>query len=400
RACKILKEAFPNSQMCGGLFGSTFTNEGYSMRGVTLAGIKGVSTEVIRVKNLRIKPKKKGKKIIKELTKLVKPDHNHAVIFGGIGPNYPPFLLNQMNHPRKFHAFMMMNSSLFLKFPFLGKLMGKIMGKAMDRLNIGAMFNAVNPFLVTLQEKGIKFAGGSVVDTWNFRSAPLFMDFKVSYKDSWLLLLQSEILKFGFSVGHGATCDKSPKNVVKFGNHMPGGFVFKIDGKWAREALFDRIKIPPDLYYENMRETIYVDSYHPVIVDYPESNQDHMMLVGMNPNLKASMYTLPDVVVNDLSKGKARAFIGYQSANNVKEVTRKTLEKAKEEQKIQKVEFGFVFECINRMLILGDQFRKLVTNNNSFFGNVPFVGVTTSGEYISSPLPTNNCSVVCLIAGY
>ncbi|MFW9990609.1 MAG: FIST N-terminal domain-containing protein [Candidatus Odinarchaeota archaeon] len=404
QACKILKKMFPDSQMCGGLFGSTFSNEGYSMRGVTLVGLKNsdLSAEVMRIKNLRSKSKKKGKKVAKKLAKRIKPENNAVVIFGGSGPNYPPFLLNQMNRPRKIHAFMMMNSSLFLKFPFLGKMMGNVMGRAMDRLNIGTMFNPINKFLVELnkQNKGIRFAGGSVIDTWNYRSAPVFINFKVSYKDSFLILLQSETLKFGLSVGNGAVCNnKTPESEIKFGNNMPGGFVFKIDGKWAREAMFDRIKMSSDLYYKNMGETIYVDSYHPIIVDYPESDRDHIMMVGMNPNLKASMYTLPDSVVDDLRKGKAKAFIGYQSATSVAETATKTLNQAKEEQGIEKIEFGLVFECINRMLMLGDQFRKLVKNNKDFFGNIPFVGVTTSGEYINGTVPTNNCSVVCLVAG-
>ena len=74
-------------------------------------------------------------------------------------------------------------------------------------------------------------------------------------------------------------------------------------------------------------------------------------------------------------------------------------EKAKKDQGIKKIEFGMIFECINRMLILGDQFKNLVQKNSDFFGEVPFVGVTTSGEYIKGDVPTNNCSVVCLVAG-
>jgi hypothetical protein len=399
RVCKILKETFPDSQMCGGLFGSTFSNEGYSLRGVTLAGIKGIDAEIVRAKNLRIKSKKKGKKMAKELAKRIKPDHNAVVLFGGFGPNYPPLLLNQMKFPRRFHAFMMMNSSLFLRVPILGKLMGKVMGMTMDRLNIGLHFNSLNAFLVELNKQGVRFAGGSAVDSMNYRAPPIFINFKVYYKDSWLLLLQSKTLKFGLSIGIAGNCERTEDNEVKFGHNMPGGFVFKLDGKWARDALFDRLKIPPEIYYKEMWDTIYMDSYHPLIVDYPDCDHNPIVILGMNPNLKASMYTVADEVAEKLKKGEARAYMGYQSASDVAETVQETLTRAKEQQDIEKVEFGFVFECLNRMLILGDQFKNLVAKSHDYFGNVPFVGMTTSGEFISSTVPTNNCSVVCLVVG-
>ncbi|MFW9995031.1 MAG: FIST N-terminal domain-containing protein [Candidatus Odinarchaeota archaeon] len=392
-----IREFFPRSQMCGGLFCGTFSQAGHSLRGATLVGFKGVNAKIIRISRPRVRSKAKGKKAARKIKTMIKEGNNSAVIAISPGPYFPSIFVNQLKSPKKFHAFKMMNSSLIRKIPFLDKLTGKIMGTAMDLLNWGFPLNPVSKLLGELYKQDIPFVGALTADPITYGSAPVFINFKVSSKDAFLLLLQSDTLAFGISAGTAITYKReNPLNIEKF---ISGGFITQINKKWGKHAFLDKLEIEQDQYYKATRSTFYFDIYHPIIIEDPVCEYNPLIALGANPNMSASLHTALDTTIKRIIKKKAKAYVGYQSAANITEGIKKTLEQAKNEIGIEKIEFGMLFECTNRMMVLGDQFRKLVEKDNEFFGDAPYIGLGAGGELICRSVPTTVESVVSLIVG-
>ncbi|MHA2298964.1 MAG: FIST N-terminal domain-containing protein [Candidatus Hodarchaeales archaeon] len=394
---KILREFFPESQMCGGYFCGTFSQAGHSLRGATIAGFKGINAKIIRIKRPRIRSKVKGRKVATKIKKAVKEGNNSAVIAIIPGPYFPSIFVNQLKSPKKFHAFKMMNSPLIRKIPFLDSIIGKVMGMTMDLLGWGIPLNPLSKLLGELHKKDIPFVGALTADPITYDAAPVFVNFDVSYKDAFLLLLQSETLFFGISAGTAITYDREdPLNIEKF---ISGGFITQINGKWGKHAFLEKLEIDADQYYKATRPTFYFDIYHPVVVEDPACEYNVLVALGANPNMSATLHTATDRTVKRIIDKKAKAYVGHQSATDITDGILQTLKRAKNEHGIEKIEFGMLFECTNRMMVLGDQFGKLVEKDNEFFSGAPYIGLGAGGELVNKSVPTTVESVVSLIVG-
>jgi len=392
----FLKESFPGSKMCGGVFCGSFSKKGYSLRGATLVGFKNIQVEVIKVKRPRIRSSSKGKKVVKNIKKMVAAGNDSVAIIISPGPYFPPMMVNQLKTPRKIHVMSAMNSFLLRKIPFTGKILGKMMGIFMDLLNIGFPLNSFSKFLDRFNEAGIPFVGALTADPLYYSAAPVFVDYKQSFNEAFVVLFQSSELEFGISVDTAISYKDGDS--IQIQKYIPGGFITEIDGKWGKEAYLEKLNMDPSTFYKSTKSTFFFDIYHPLVVKDPECDYNPLLALAGNPNLKSSLHTGLDSVIKKAVENKAKVFVGHQSAKDITSSLEKSLKEARKSLNSEKICFGMVFECVNRMMVLGDQFRNLVEIDNEFFGKTPYLGLVTGGELISKSVPTTVESVVSLVA--
>lgn len=396
RSLQFLKKSFPDSKMCGGVFCGSFSKKGFSIRGATLVGFKNIIVDVIKVSRPRIRSSSKGKKVVKKIKKMTLPGNSNVAVIFSPGAYFPPMMVNQLKTPRRIHIMSIMNSSLLRRIPFIGKILGKLMGLFMDLFNIGFPLNSFSKFLDRFNDENIPFVGALTADPLYYSAAPVFVDYKLSANEAFVVLFQSSNLEFGISVDTAISYDD--KDSLKIQKYIPGGFITEINEKWGKEAYLEKLNIEPSIYYKSTRSTFFFDIYHPLVVDDPECDYKPLLALAGNPNLKSSLHTGLDSVIKRIVDEKAKVYVGYQSARDITSSLEKSLDEARNNITTENICFGMVFECVNRMMVLGDQFRNLVDIDNDFFGKTPYIGLVTGGELISKSVPTTVESVVSLIA--
>lgn len=400
-ALAFLKNTFgPEIPMLGMNSMGTFTQSGYSLRGVAIMGLQGVAVDPIRVPRIRIRSKQKGQRIAKFFKKQTLPQEKSVSVHFPPGIVFPKFMIEKMiaQKPTKFFAGF--NLPPVYWFSGLMRRMGKLTGKLFDLTGLGMPYTGTWNAFVEMHKAGLNFIGANGANVLDMSHSFQFHNYKIFKKSMVSFQLRSKDLQFGTGIECAANTTDKECNIQ---DYLPGGFATKINNKWGRDAVFELNNNPsPELWYHHYQDFQFMDLVHPFCIEDPEEeigDSARIYCLGANPQFRAALHTAPDQVLERIRKKKIRAVMGYQSGEQLIDFIGKSLSNIKEQAGITKPKFAFLFDCINCLMALSHRFKAIPAQIREVLDDTPYLGIIACGEIISNPYPLANMSVVSLIAG-
>lgn len=393
-----LKSELGNIPMAGGSQCGIFNNKDYGIRGVAILLLSGIRAETRVIKRFRVNNRYKSKKLFKQCsTWFDKYGKGAGFLFFPPGLGFPKLVVNMLNHETKgFNPLKMLNIPL-MKNNFITKFSGKFAAFFMDLLGIGVSYTSSFDVLSKLYEKGVVFNGTIGFDPIGFKNPLQFSNYKV-YKNSfsYLALGSSDLV---FSSMSDVSTEPIEDIPFKIDNYINGGYIPKINGKWAKNFYFsdEMIDTDPKFYYKASQHLLYFDVHHNISIEDNEGKLATYSIMA-NPNINHLLITAPDQVLKILStrKKEDKIFLSLQSNQRILSNTKmSTLNLMSSSDDIV---FCVFADCGNRVMTLGNKFRKLFDIYSLNLSDIPFIGAISGGELVPQTYPIVNYSATCIIA--
>ena len=397
----IIREKYRNVPLagCSGL--GMANKDDHGLKGAGIMLISGVSARSTIVKRFRIGTWIKTKKVIRDCERITKNENgrhsNTTHFFFPPGVGFPKFLANLLNHRIEgINPFMAMNNRIWRKLPFLSKLAGRPIEILMDIAGVGISYSSPWPLFTQLYKKGIHFTGTFGADPLTMLKSYQFYNYK-AYKDSLAFIsISSPELQFESKTDSGARIIPDKKLYLE--SFINGGFAPRINGKWGTEALLELygMENSADILERCTQRAFYSHTHRPLCVIDEKQNQN-LYALGVNPNLKPAMITVPSQIAKKLmakDSKKCRAFIGDQSLQTIERSLENTLSNLITKDTI----FGLFFDCANRTMIVGDKFDQYIGKFQNYLGSIPYLIIFSGGEVNYQEYPIINFSTVSNVA--
>ncbi|OLS16634.1 MAG: hypothetical protein HeimC3_52790 [Candidatus Heimdallarchaeota archaeon LC_3] len=411
-----LREHFNNCPMIGTQQQAVFTFNGdkpkYALKGVACLAWKGIKFIPKRIKNIRLNPKKKGKKFRKVAKNRKKSEYH---LFFPPGIYYPPPILNPLRGKPVLNPLSIYNTRAVRHTKIFYPIF-KLVNKMQNIFNMGIPYTSIWDFIEKFRnnETYHNFSGAFGINTDTFNRTYQFHNWKVTANDLIIGSFSNSKLKFG--TGFGVGIDSQSAKKLEISNNLSGGIITAFNNSQkiskhilANETLFNQLSIDSDIWNRNTEANLGLSVFHPYFIQ-PESltkknnsknvldNFPSLYFLMANNNMKSTMIAAPDQVVDQIRQKKVSAYLGIQSARDIIASVKNAVNGALINGNINNLHAGIFIECSNRAQALEEQFIRLL-DENIHYVNKPFLGLVTSGEIAPRTFPIVCSSLVTVLIG-